>query len=385
MAPSRTVKELGVGANFSGELSGLEETMNAIMLNELRIWLLRSLMSECLVTRDIFYFAMNQADLRITNKKLDRITMKHAMFSKIRDARQTLKTQCKRRDTHINNIREKLGGDNFRLKSWLNKLKKPINKERQKKRKKYEAKIEHYKQSQGLQMEDSQKADSKRRKETIVPYGLRAYSDISILRTPGKLPQPERPVGPFIGDKKLIFSDEERQILNRDPKYSLMYEVDDMNFQIELEKMLALQTYRDFKKRQVEKNIPLSTQLKNTMEDIKTNNETDGETVTNKKPQMTGEKDIRMEELKKAWHEIKDNHIFDPIVNRINFNNVKPTDYKHNKSIILPKPMKQEQEFEAEWRRREYLRIFEEYLTEEEQRKKDHKRKKRINNKKKRE
>ena len=32
MAPSRTVKELGVGANFSGELSGLEETMNAIML-----------------------------------------------------------------------------------------------------------------------------------------------------------------------------------------------------------------------------------------------------------------------------------------------------------------------------------------------------------------
>ena len=93
MAPSRTVTELAAGADFSGELSGLEETLNGIMLNELRIWLLRSLMSKCLVTRDILYFAMNQADLRISNKKLDNVTMKHAMLSKIRDAKQTLKTQ----------------------------------------------------------------------------------------------------------------------------------------------------------------------------------------------------------------------------------------------------------------------------------------------------
>ena len=38
--------------------------------------------------------------------------------------------------------------------------------------------------------------------------------------------------------------------------------------------------------------------------------------------------------------------------------------------------MKQAQEFEAEWRRREYLKMLEEYLTEEEQRKISHKNKK---------
>ena len=108
MAPSRTVTELAAGADFSGELSGLEETLNGIMLNELRIWLLRSLMSKCLVTRDILYFAMNQADLRISNKKLDNVTMKHAMLSKIRDAKQTLKTQVKQKEVYLNTIKQKL-------------------------------------------------------------------------------------------------------------------------------------------------------------------------------------------------------------------------------------------------------------------------------------
>ena len=151
MAPSRTVTELAAGADFSGELSGLEETLNGIMLNELRIWLLRSLMSKCLVTRDILYFAMNQADLRISNKKLDNVTMKHAMLSKIRDAKQTLKTQVKQKEVYLNTIKQKLGGEGFRLKHWLAKIKKPISRDRQKKMRKYEQKIRHYQQIQKVQ------------------------------------------------------------------------------------------------------------------------------------------------------------------------------------------------------------------------------------------
>ena len=46
--------------HFAGTDWDLLETQRNIMKNELRIWLLRSLLSKGLATRDIYYFALGQ-------------------------------------------------------------------------------------------------------------------------------------------------------------------------------------------------------------------------------------------------------------------------------------------------------------------------------------
>ena len=72
MAPNSISNDFGVGANLSRTLTELEEILNMLMESEMRLWLLRKLLKEELFTWDIFHFAVNQANMRVTNKTLTR-------------------------------------------------------------------------------------------------------------------------------------------------------------------------------------------------------------------------------------------------------------------------------------------------------------------------
>ena len=75
--------------NISGTDWDLLETHRDIMKNELRVWLLRSLLNRNLATRDIYCFALGQARLCKQNNcnMPDQMTMKAAMNVKINDVR----------------------------------------------------------------------------------------------------------------------------------------------------------------------------------------------------------------------------------------------------------------------------------------------------------
>ena len=69
----------------------------------------------------------------------------------------------------------------------------------------------------------------------------------------------------------------------------------------------------------------------------------------------------RLDKLNDLFEETKDRYIFDPLAKSVGFNKRRPTDYKLNKSVKLPKPLKSDAEFECELRRREYMASFKKY------------------------
>ena len=77
-----------------GDICGLEcrltETLKFIMKTECRIWLIKSLLKLDLCTRDIYFFALNQARMRVEDKLLDKQTVRAAMNTKLRDLRMVL-------------------------------------------------------------------------------------------------------------------------------------------------------------------------------------------------------------------------------------------------------------------------------------------------------
>ena len=66
--------------------------------------------------------------------------------------------------------------------------------------------------------------------------------------------------------------------------------------------------------------------------------------------------------IETEWNKVKDSTVYDPLANRIDFNMRKPTDYKLNKRITLPKPASVDTEFDCEKRRRVYLSCMTEYV-----------------------
>ena len=131
--------------HFGRDEKELIKTYKNISENKLRMWLIRSLISKNLATRDIYTFAQNQSELRSVVKSLDRKTMDSAMRMKLKDIKLVLSKYIYKKKFQEMKIKENYGTES--LKACKNKLRGVINEE-MKKRKKYEAKIHHYKRCQ---------------------------------------------------------------------------------------------------------------------------------------------------------------------------------------------------------------------------------------------
>ena len=351
MALTRVTSELGVRADIMSDLSELEEYLHQIMQNESRIWLLRALIRENLSTRDVFSFAKKQAEMRVTIKDLDPATIRQAMMAKVRDLRATLRTQLNSKMKTEDRIRQTLKEEKYKLKYWLRKIRKPINEERNKIFKKYSKKIDHY-----IVIQRGKECKQKRQegiRPTICPSNLSQYKSLTIFGLPEDLPIPDPPIGPFVGDPTITLNKGERSLLSRDPKFSLMFPVDDMDFQIELEKGLGKRRYGKFRENleNIKKKNSLLTQICDNV---------DIQDKGKKKDHKEKEK-ARLSRLSDIWSDTKDQFAYDPISRTLDFNGVRPTAYKHNKHVKLPQPLNIDEEFKCEFRRREYLRVLKEY------------------------
>ena len=333
--------ESPVGENIhAGQLhKKLRDVHQKIADEEQRLRILEKLQRGDLCTRDIMAFAQQQSYKRQINKGWDLTTSRRAMNAKIRDSKKFL-TQIRNTSSQIKKqYLLVLGNKRWRLRQAMREINKHIQKSKEKKGIAYQKKFEH------LQRLQEPLIKKKKNKysfiPTKVPDRLAEYSDLPVFGTPGDMPDPEPPTGPFICSDSIKLSSQEREILSKDPKYSLMKDCDLDSFTLETERMLAKNRY----------NINFRRDKENKKEKV-------GLTI---EPSVKEGAPTQLPGLKEAWSEESHRYIYDPFQKVISFVDRRPTDYKLNSRVKLPKSLHDEDEFNCETKRRLYLKTFQEY------------------------
>ena len=144
---------------FAGTIDKLSEIYENIAVAEARKWLFEQLQRENLTTRDIYSFAVKQAQIRTENKEPDLATIKFAMKAKQRDIVTKLKTLHVEKDIKQSELLQSLNGRRFKHKKILKKMKIWATTLRQQKIELYKKKITHYgnKQTEIQQLSDTKK------------------------------------------------------------------------------------------------------------------------------------------------------------------------------------------------------------------------------------
>ena len=349
---------------LSRKISEVREIHGKAMMEECRIWLLKSLQSKHLCTRDIYSFISNQAKLKSQDDILDSSISRSAMRSKILDLRRSLFKIYKLRRKRENELLELLGNKGYSLRKNLRKIRSDIKKDREKIMKTYRSKIEHYVSEQrrcGTSLTGTTELVTNF-KPTVPPRFLGEFSTLTIFGSPGDLPRPAVPRGPFICDHKIKLTKHQRMLLSREPKFSLVNEPTEMQFKTEIERMTTKHRMNEHAKNK--KKTKIDTALANmkfndngTMSPRDINPREKHSPPVNEKIIEDNEREV----LYKKFEETKARFIFNPLKKTLNFNKKRVTDYKLNKHIILPKPLGTDSEFECEVRRRQYLAAFNKY------------------------
>ena len=352
---------------FDGLKIELKKALQDIMQEETKSWLIRTLLRSKTATWDIYYFAKNQAGLRTVHKNLDWQTMSAALRAKLRDILSTL-THYRRIKSKLEcNIREYDCENKKFLKQLLAPWKREIKKEKKKRLELFKNKVKHYRKKQE-QSHTPHTDPGQDINQTFTPRYLSEYRDISIFGPSTLFPKKSPPTGPFIGSKAIKLSKAEILILSKNPKYSLRYRVDPLDFKMEVEKMNTKRKYEEqFKKVKEEKKFKINGLL--TGEIIITE---DARDATERRDNCT-KKQMRQKEreelLEQLWKEERKRLVYDQVDNKIDFRKRRPTDYKHNKRVKLPSAASTDLEFECERRRREYLHGLELFLVEKDKEK----------------
>ena len=233
------------GSDYTGTESEIREILFSISLAKAREWLLKRMLSENLMTRDILSFVKNQAHLRLENKDLDVNTIKISMKAKLVDVRHNkAKLLC-----HLRRLKDKLleslGGRMFKMRKTMKKLKEDPLKTWESKMKTYRQKIEHYKRKQRSLDMKKYPLKSKKKKNVHIPQRLAAYDSLHIFKDPKDFPKKNKPLGPFICDAQIKISDDELKILCKQPKFSIMGDIKRTDMLLESEKMLGKHRFQD--------------------------------------------------------------------------------------------------------------------------------------------
>ena len=177
--------------HFAGHYLELYEAHRAVMKNEMRLWLLKSLLEKNLATRDIYYFAKNQAKLRTFDQVPNPGTMKTAMNVKITDMKKVLSHSVRDRTNKRAHLLNELNHRSFKLRKKVRLMKTDISKEREIIQLKYKKKINHYLQIQNP--EPKVTVGPKDFSPTVPPRNLNEFESLPIFRHPRDLPKPKPP------------------------------------------------------------------------------------------------------------------------------------------------------------------------------------------------
>ena len=337
------------GENYAELYNKLRETYAKVIDEEEKLRLLKILRSKGLFTRDILSFIKNQTVLRSHDKELDLLTARRAMNTKIKDVTRTLNSKRESVATIRGDFLKKLNGEKYTLRKIMKKIKKELLDKgvRQKKRQIHDSKISHLQSIIEPLIRDQTHKPSFR--PSNVPDRLQEYAGALIFKSPSEMPPPEIPVGPYICKSDIKLSDAELSILSKDPKYSLMTHCSLNEFKLESERMLSKQRYGQQdniykKKRDDGLNIvPVSHSL-------------------GYQKKETGNDHNKQDVLLDLWKKEKHRFIYNPFTTSIDFTGRRPTDYKLNSRVILPKPLDAENEYLCEFRRRTYLDVYNNYI-----------------------
>ena len=181
--------------SYTGLYSELSEILFEISTAEARLWLLRSMISDNLLTRDVLSFVNNQANLRVVNKERDQITIKAAMNAMLVDTEDSLNKLKLRFKTLKTTLLAEVGGRYFKMNRILNKLMKKPRKNKKKKMEQYRRKLDHYRKTQPSYSEQVTpelgqprldyipcEASKNWRHKYEAPKRLQSYKNLSIFR-----------------------------------------------------------------------------------------------------------------------------------------------------------------------------------------------------------
>ena len=135
-------------ADIEGLRKELKKTLHKMMIQDTQIWLIKVLLRLRLATWDIYNFATKQADLRTTIKSLDWKTINCALRTKLKDIRQTLNGEKKRKAKLEMNLKTNFRSERDNTKQMMISWKKYIRKERKERLKIFKKKVEHLKKKQ---------------------------------------------------------------------------------------------------------------------------------------------------------------------------------------------------------------------------------------------
>ena len=99
--------------HIEGILTKLEEIHRKVMKYETRIWLIRSLTSRGLTTRDVYSFVSKQAKIRSHYRVLDKQTVRSATRAKLKDLRLALYETFKEKKHQENILLEIVDGRSY--------------------------------------------------------------------------------------------------------------------------------------------------------------------------------------------------------------------------------------------------------------------------------
>ena len=94
---------------------------------------------------------------------------------------------------------------------------------------------------------------------TVAPRDLDEFSTAAIFDSPEDLPTPIAPLGPYVTSAEIKLTENEKKLLSRDPKYSLIYPPDRTSVSIEIERMNTKVRFNDRSKKQTD-GVRLSNQ-----------------------------------------------------------------------------------------------------------------------------
>ena len=347
----------------SGEIDSLLKITRQTMKEESRAWLFKNLLSRDLATPDVYNFAAKQGMLRDIIKNPDSLTMRRAMRIRLEDTKLSLRDNYIKRKKERRHLRQRLNDKQYR--NAVSSIKNQVDKERKIIMKKYQEKINHYLQKQNIHESTQRK---KTQQGTDPPHCMKDFDKLSIFKEPGSLKKPQNPLGPFICSKKIVLDKNERAILSRDPKYSVLEESSETDFLIELERGLAKNRYNQaekIKRRKKKYNITCEEKAKEEKKD-----NIDVEKI---KQAFHIREDLHPKEVKRlnsiltTYNENKMRKVYNPIEKIVDFTQRKATDYKHNKSVKLPKSLPCEEELDIEIRRQEMVKTYRKFVSRKKQ------------------
>ena len=323
------------GVNHGNFREKLLEAHMKVSDDQDRLNLLQKLQKEGLFTRDIMAFVSGQASLRVIDKNIHEPTARQAMTAKINDAKISLKHHLTERNLMRRKCKAIISNEGFNYSNIMRSIRQKTSKRKKLKKEKDEKKIVHLRNiQQGLKLDNT---INRQFNPSSVPQRLSDYADLVIFKTPKDLPPKQQAIGPFICDPSIAISEGERLILSKDPKFSLRSVCGDLEFNTEVEKSTCKHRYND----QNEKKEKIRSQ---------------------RIAGITGQKVVdqltESQRLEQLWSQVNHKYTFDPFRKVVAFNKRRPTDYKLNSRVKLPRSIGADGEFQCEVKRRAFNNTF---------------------------